>query len=80
MRKRRGAEISVVPIRSSHIQLSALQTQMKLSEIVEELANPTRQLTEAEKEAYMRELLQKLKLFIKLLEEQTKVQSDETLQ
>lgn len=79
LRKRRGIEMTITPDSSRHIQLSALKTQMKLSQIVEQLANPSSHLTEPEKLAYMRELLHELKLFIKLLQQQMNINSKEKL-
>ncbi|XP_053225368.1 uncharacterized protein LOC128404090 isoform X4 [Podarcis raffonei] len=62
-------------VRNVSLKLKTLKSQEKLSNMVDRLSDPSNNMSKDEKLTYMHELLDELKLFIKLLEQQILLQS-----
>ncbi|XP_061462067.1 uncharacterized protein LOC133374835 isoform X2 [Rhineura floridana] len=72
-KKREAREVS--SIKTVHLKLNALKSQKKLAAMVDRLSDPSNHMSKKEKLSYMHELLDELKLFIKLLQQQILLQS-----
>nr|XP_020653928.1 uncharacterized protein LOC110081519 isoform X2 [Pogona vitticeps] len=58
-----------------HFTITALQTQERLSEMVDRLSDPSNSMPKEERLAYMRELLNELNMLMKLLQKRIQLQS-----
>ncbi|XP_060125567.1 uncharacterized protein LOC132591332 [Zootoca vivipara] len=72
--KKRAAR-ETQPVKNVSLKLKTLKSQEKLSNMVDRLSDPSNNMSKDEKLTYMHELLDELKLFIKLLEQQILLQS-----
>ncbi|KAJ7307184.1 hypothetical protein JRQ81_009172 [Phrynocephalus forsythii] len=74
--KKREAESAGAPsARTIRLTITALDTQEKLSEMVDRLSEPSNSMSKEERLTYMHELLNELNTFTKLLQQQLLLQS-----